>query len=778
MTNQVKIIYNPYQKTIRYRYRSAPNQAWGDLYRGSELFSELKYQQGSLQNYAEEIIDYILKDCCTDGRGVDLFFSGTDADWEDLKEIVRRMDVKQQICCCDGGGRMISSEAALEKIDEIFKGLAEDFADDPEIKADLDKYLDASRSGVVLVVAGAYSAGKSSFINALIGEELLPTASSPTTAKIFKVTSLPQGTWSDTVIRFQYGGQSVQIRFNQDGYYLEDSAFLPDLELKRRLDAALRDVGPSPAYVCRLISVLNEFNSQKNDSADHLISDWIEIDTPFVGSTLPLDRYQFTICDTPGPNAAKHIEHKEAMEKALEGQTNGLPLLLTEPDHMSSTIVEKLWEQLSGIKALDTSNIMLVVNKADLKGISTLVKNLNADKEFGEQKNVFFVSSVVGLGAKKPNMDQCIDEDASDTFDEKKPKFIRNEKARLFLADKLPEYRLQPICEAGEKANEGEDMQQRLLHNSGLWAVENEISRFAEKYAAYNKSQQAQTYLSSAIRTLKGRAERKKMEKAELLAQIVAKMSEKEQELVHALEAEKEKRVQDDPVEYEKQMRAQIEKFEPSMAPKALKPQIAAQWKQLKKNDGAMQRWITKEMQKMQKMIANSLYSESHAFWRMHLNWFTSNCAELVTESKGLSEQQKEFLREHIINFPQPEIVEVSFDFNALGKLERSFFFFWHWSEFDAKTCADNMQKVLKGNITKISNSYLDNVQNMMNKWYDSFIGDLEARIADFNPTLQELVRQQETCSQEIQHLEDLNARFAQTQEEIRRLFELDNEEV
>lgn len=172
-----------------------------------------------------------MKDCCTDGRGVDLFFSGTDTDWEDLKEIVRRMDVKQQICCCDGGGRMISSEAVLEKIDEIFKGVAEDFADDSKIKADLDKYLDASRSGVVLVVAGAYSAGKSSFINALIGEELLPTASSPTTAKIFKVTSLPRGTWSDTVIRFQYGDQSVQICFNQDGYYLEDSAFLPELEL-------------------------------------------------------------------------------------------------------------------------------------------------------------------------------------------------------------------------------------------------------------------------------------------------------------------------------------------------------------------------------------------------------------------------------------------------------------------------------------------------------------------------------------------------------------------
>ena len=776
MNNQVKIIYNPYQKTIRYRYRSAPDQAWGDLYQGSALFSDLKYQQGSLQNCAEEIIDYILKDCCTDGRGVDLFFSGTDTDWEDLKEIVRRMDVKQQICCCDGGGRMISSEAVLEKIDEIFKGVAEDFADDSKIKADLDKYLDASRSGVVLVVAGAYSAGKSSFINALIGEELLPTASSPTTAQIFKVTSLPRGTWSDTVIRFQYGDQSVQICFNQDGYYLEDSAFLPELELKRCLDTALRDVRPSPAYVCRLISVLNEFNSLKNGAADHLISDWIEIDTPFVGSTLPLDRYQFTICDTPGPNAAKRKEHKEAMEKALEGQTNGLPLLLTDPDNMSSTTVEELREQLSGIEALDTSNTMIVVSKADRTDLDSLKENLRKDDNFSIQNSVIFVSSVVGLGAKKADMTCCVDTNTRRVYKTQAPLFQDGD-PKLFLADKLPEYRLQPICEAGEKANEGEDMQQRLLHNSGLWAVENEISRFAEKYAAYNKSQQAQTYLSSAIRTLRDRAERKKVEKAELLAQIVVKMSEKEQELVHALEAEKEKRLQDDPVEYKEIIRTQIEKFESSMAPNVLKPQIAAQWKQLKKNDGDMQRWITKEMQKMQKMIANSLYSESRAFWRMHLNWFTSNCAELVTESKGLSEQQKEFLREHIINFPQPEILEISFDFNYLGKSEWRFLF-WHGREFNAKTCADNMQTVLKENITLISNSYLDNVQNMMNKWYDSFISALESRIADFNPTLQELVRQQEACSQEIQHLEDLNTRFTQNQEEIRRLFELDNEEV
>ena len=776
MNNQVKIIYNPYQKTIRYRYRSAPNQAWGDLYRGSELFSELKYQQGSLQNYAEKIIDYILKDCCTDGRGVDLFFSGTDADWEDLKEIIQRMDVKQQICCCDGGGRMISSEAALEKIDEIFKGLAEDFADDPEIKADLDKYLDASRSGVVLVVAGAYSAGKSSFINALIGEELLPTASSPTTAKIFKVTSLPQGTWSDTVIRFQYGGQSVQIRFNQDGYYLEDSAFLPDLELKRRLDAALRDVGPSPAYVCRLISVLNKFNSQKNDSADHLSSDWIEIDTPFVGSTLPLDRYQFTICDTPGPNAANHIEHKEAMEKALEGQTNGLPLLLTDPDNMSSTTVEELREQLSGIEALDISNTMIVVSKADRTDLDSLKENLRKDDNFSTQNSVFFVSSVVGLGAKKTDMTCCVDTNTRRVYKSQAP-LLQDGDPKLFLADKLPDYRLQPICEAGEKANEGEDMQQRLLHNSGLWAVENEISRFAEKYAAYNKSQQAQTYLSSAIRTLKDRAERKNIEQKKLLAQIVAKMSEKEQELVSTLDRERERSLLEDQRAYQERIK-QTADASSSMTSKHLKPMVSKQWKQVKKNDEEMQRWIIATIREQLNKDSHDMHCQSRYFWGECVKQFKDNCIHLVTESDALSDTAKEFLKGHILRFSQPEFdLTVSFNIEVQGK-KKWRFLFWSGKEFDEKTCANNIERVWMDNIHNISIRYSKDVLQKMQKWYDSFIGDLEARIADFNPTLKELVRQQEVCSQEIQHLEDLNARFAQTQEEIRRLFELDNEEV
>ena len=94
------------------------------------------------------------------------------------------------------------------------------------------------------------------------------------------------------------------------------------------------------------------------------------------------------------------------------------------------------------------------------------------------------------------------------------------------------------------------------------------------------------------------------------------------------------------------------------------------------------------------------------------------------------------------------------------------------------KTCANNIERVWMDNIHNISIRYSKDVLQKMQKWYDSFIGDLEARIADFNPTLKELVRQQEVCSQEIQHLEDLNTHLTQSQAEIRHLFELDNEEV
>ena len=370
----------------------------------------------------------------------------------------------------------------------------------------------------------------------------------------------------------------------------------------------------------------------------------------------------------------------------------------------------------------------------------------------------------------------CVDTNTRRVYKSQAP-LLQDGDPKLFLADKLPDYRLQPICEAGEKANEGEDMQQRLLHNSGLWAVENEISRFAEKYAAYNKSQPAQTNLSSAIRTLKDRAERKNIEQKKLLAQIVAKMSEKEQELVSTLDRERERSLLEDQRAYQERIK-QTADASSSMTSKHLKPMVSKQWKQVKKNDEEMQRWIIATIREQLNKDSHDMHCQSRYFWGECVKQFKDNCIHLVTESDALSDTAKEFLKGHILRFSQPEFdLTVSFNIEVQGK-KKWRFLFWSGKEFDEKTCANNIERVWMDNIHNISIRYSKDVLQKMQKWYDSFIGDLEARIADFNPTLKELVRQQEVCSQEIQHLEDLNTHLTQSQAEIRHLFELDNEEV
>ena len=779
MNNQVRITYNPYEKKISYEYRSDPHQDWGELYPGSGLAQD-KYQHGALQNHAEDIIKAIITDCCSAGKGVDLFFRGTLPDWRDLKEIISQVDVRHQICCCDSDASMISADEALTQINKIFDELSAHFEEssDSKVKEIIQQYLTTIQPEIVLVVVGAYSAGKSTFINALIGEEILPTASKPTTAKVFKISSLPTGNWQDIEIRFGYGKHNIQIRFNQNGYYIKNIAALPSLELKYCLDTVLKSINPSPAYVYHLISVLNQFNEMKKNASDYLISEMIEIDVPFHLSTLPLDRYHFTIYDTPGPDAARHREHREMLENALLEQTNGLPLFLTEPDNMSSETVDKLRTQLSGIKVLDESNIMIVVNKADEKGSSTLSdikeKHFHSVAQEGAENRVFFVSSLVAFGAKKADITQCVFRDIPDLFEEKSPKFLTG-KSRLYSYDILPQYRYQSICAEGEKINESKNSPQLLLHNSGLWAIEDEISRFAEKYAAYNKSQQAQKYLSLAIEAANADTEYKKKEQASLLSQITNSMDNKKQVLICELRAKCCQMQAEHSSEYLKKIRHTLDELYKGEISKISKTSLQKQWKELRKNDSLMQRYITETFKAMQENVESNLYAESHAFWKANIDLFKKTCIEIVTESHAFSKSENSFLKKYILDCPQPEFEQISFNFDIQGKKSWRFLF-WCGKDFDAKTCADNMDNSWKDHIARVSNIYLEHVQSIIKKWYDSFIEDLIAQCAEFNPELKGLLLKRKECEREISRLSSLVACLIKQQEKILHLFQFDSE--
>lgn len=75
-------------------------------------------------------------------------------------------------------------------------------SEDPVIKENLAKFSETASNRVPLVVIGNYSGGKSTFINALIGKDILSSSDQPLTAKIYRILDTKEeGKASPTVFK-------------------------------------------------------------------------------------------------------------------------------------------------------------------------------------------------------------------------------------------------------------------------------------------------------------------------------------------------------------------------------------------------------------------------------------------------------------------------------------------------------------------------------------------------------------------------------------------------
>ena len=88
-----------------------------------------------------------------------------------------------------------------------------------------------------------------------------------------------------------------------------------------------------------------------------------------------------------------------------------------------------------------------------------------------------------------------------------------------------------------------------------------------------------------------------------------------------------------------------------------------------------MQDWIASHFKAMQTSFASSLYTVSHAFWKVHMDFFKKTCLEIVTNSTAFSEAEHEFLKQYILNCPQPVFGDISFNFDEQAKKILAFSF-------------------------------------------------------------------------------------------------------
>lgn len=634
---ELKLRYNPYEQKTEYEIYSEEKKSWVTPVSESPL-AQPKHTNGTLKSHIEDSIKVL--DEKIGVNGLKITFEGTDSDFEEVRDYINYYnEIKAKSI------ELKKSDNHFRKASDVLPLLEQSFL---EVKNSLGKYrtgetskeiencLDVFKTTIPICVMGLYSVGKSAFINAIIGREILPSASDPTTAKVYKISNKEK-----CEIRYMIGVNPKSKLFeNADGKKIYD--------------------------------FLKEINT------DEQVGDLIEIDVPFVRSVLSKD-YDFVIYDTPGSDSKTNEEHLQVLERCLEKQTNGLPVFVTEPNSMDKKSLGEIKDKFEGLK-LDIPNILIVVNRADGTGNEDL-KNKKKNKgelEITTEKSggVFFVSSIIGIGAKKENFNKNNESewiDPSyyegyrknfDDFSTTEGKYAKS----LYKYNFMIESEQKAYCEEAEKVDSS-DTREILYYNSGIHCVEKSISEYAEKYASYNKCKNSIEFFENASNFVTKRINELSVklnaDKKEVRSKLLKDLGKKYVELKTAYSTESIKENDN-----------HLNKF---YNKKDNDSKILSEWDNCKKDNNYEKR-ITEYIKNdivdaFLKKWHEEIVTFSRDFWFNKTEDYKKECVKVITGSE-ITDEQKKSLSEIVFSADSPDFTDEPFTFESDFKVVKKLFGF------------------------------------------------------------------------------------------------------
>ena len=543
----VKIISNPYQKAVVFQIWDESAEQWIDIDRENNADSQLLREElrvGFFPFKAREIMDVIIHEYSSGTDKIEIVFEGTDDEYRELSSICSQDGYCEKIQLSKSQRYLENARDILPDVIEVFKKLsplvAESVSDKEKIRRELEKFSDASNDVIPICVIGNYSSGKSTFINALIGYELLPSSDEPTTAKIYKIS---QSKYPDrAAVKFEYDFKSVCIRFGADmSTFPTDAENIPLIvKLKELLEEIAGEGIPSKQN--KVLDLINGFaNREKNDS----ISDLIEIEAPFDDDGLWGKMWNnFVIFDTPGSNSASNVKHYQVLKKAMADLSNGLPIFVSEYNALDSTDNDKLYQDINNMKELDNRFTMIIVNKADAASLKKTgmteddrerILSLAIPRKL-YSGGIYFVSSIMGLGSK--NDEDFINDHNAEVFEDQKNKYI-DPNSRFYK--QLYRYDILPAQIKRRYDALSEQHRNLLYANSGLYSVEQAIETFAGVYSHYNKCQQSGLFLGKVIQITSDEIAEAKRKKEAYKNRIHANLEKEKRALIDRLEEQSNK---------------------------------------------------------------------------------------------------------------------------------------------------------------------------------------------------------------------------------------------
>ena len=476
---KVFIKYNPYRLTTEI------------LIDGKKIKnnSQLNRPDQRLQEWVDHLPEILCEECGT--RKFEIEFQGTTLDYEDVlaaAQEAKKQDIEISV------KHILAKEAKdKEKVidgifEEIKRGPFEEFRD-----PDLDRAFKLAKSSDFEVnVVATMSAGKSTLINSLLGQKLMPARQEACTATITEIKDNDEESFNAQV--FDKDGNQIEQQFNLT------------------------------------YAVMERLNANPDVARIH-----IEGDIPFVKAK---DDVALVLVDTPGPNNARDPEHRAATFRMLSESSktlvlyimNATQLAVDDDNNLLSHVAESM--KVGGKQSRD--RFIFVLNKLDdfKKGEDSVESAIKKVREYLadngiENPNVYPASALTALNIRTI-LAESDDDNDDEVYDAKGKvrKFNKNEEKHLEKyaplsgsSKKVIENRL------ADAISENNENEQALIH-SGIVPIEEAIKMYVVKYAKTAKIKNiVDTFLkkiesAQSFENTKKEIASKKEERDAIIAQI------------------------------------------------------------------------------------------------------------------------------------------------------------------------------------------------------------------------------------------------------------------
>ena len=432
---RVFIKYNPYQVTTEITIDDQP----------LKKNSKLNVPDQRLQEWVDDLLDILFEECST--KDFEITFQGTVLDFEDVADAAEDAKAK--------GINISLKHIPAKEVKDKEQAIAEIFADIQkgpfeELKQpDVIRAFEMAKSSDFEVnVVATMSAGKSTLINALLGQKLMPAKQEACTATI------------------------TEIKDNDSEHF---TAKVYDKEGK------LIETQPELTY-----EVMEQLNSNPLVSKIRA-----EGNIPFVTS----EDVSLVLVDTPGPNNSRDPEHKAATYRMLSESSktvvlyimNATQLAVDDDNNLLKYVAESM--KVGGKQSRD--RFIFVVNKLDdfKKGEDSIDADLKKVKDYLadngiENPNIYPASALTALNIRTI-LAESDDDDDDDVYEAKGKvrKFNRNEEMFFENYAPLPASARGIISNRLAKAVEDKDDKEQALIHSGVVPVEEAIRMYVLKYA-------------------------------------------------------------------------------------------------------------------------------------------------------------------------------------------------------------------------------------------------------------------------------------------------------